>query len=145
MQIEKWLPTRYPGVEVSNRGRARKGERILSSRIRFADRLPSILVQGANGSNKRKSLALLIAEAFLPRPSRNSRLQVKDGDPTNLAVDNLEWGVISHPGPYSEKIITRVVKLHQGERSLTEISKLTGITISGVSKIVKRWKDGRIL
>lgn len=40
---------------------------------------------------KMVSVALLVAETFIPRPKGNFLLRHKDGNPYNNRVDNLEW------------------------------------------------------
>lgn len=44
-----------------------------------------------NGTNTRKSVAKLLAEAFIPNPYNLRFVKHKDGDYTNLALDNLVW------------------------------------------------------
>lgn len=44
-----------------------------------------------NGYTYQRSVSLLVANAFLPRPKISSMVRHKDGNRFNNSVDNLEW------------------------------------------------------
>jgi hypothetical protein len=94
MAQERWAPIEgFPLYEVSDRGRVRnvKTGHIKIPQINQAGIVNVLLV--ARGEQSRRSVAVMVAEAFLPEPPQtwNATPINMDGDRTNNWVDNLEW------------------------------------------------------
>lgn len=83
---------RFPGYEVSNLGRVRRGGRILKTDL-AGGRYPRI--RSSRGSKQRRRwvrflVHVEVARAFLGRRTRHE-VDHLDGDTKNPAVRNLEW------------------------------------------------------
>ena len=94
MAQERWAPIEgFPLYEVSDQGRVRnvKTGHIKIPQINQAGIVNVLLV--ARGEQSRRSVAVMVAEAFLPEPPQtwNATPINMDGDRTNNWVDNLEW------------------------------------------------------
>ena len=94
MALERWAPIDgFPLYEVSDRGRVRnrKTGHIKIQQVNQAGIANVLLV--ANSIQSRRSVAVMVAEAFLEEPPAtwNATPINMDGDRTNNAADNLEW------------------------------------------------------
>lgn len=94
MAQERWAPIEgFPLYEVSDWGRVRnhKTGHIKIQQINQAGIANVLLV--ADSIQSRRSVAVMVAEAFLDTPPAvwNATPINMDGDRTNNAVDNLEW------------------------------------------------------
>lgn len=78
----------FPNYEVSQTGQVRKSttHHLIKQRISPQTGKVNIMLQG-----KTRSLAKIVATAFIDNPSQLSQVAYKDGNPLNVAVDNLEW------------------------------------------------------
>lgn len=91
---ERWVDIPgFPLYQVSDRGRVlnKKTGHIKVASINQAGIVNVLLV--ANGEQHRRSVAVLVAEAFLDPPPDlwNASPINRDGDRTNNAAENLEW------------------------------------------------------
>lgn len=90
---ERWKKIRgFPGYSVSNCGliRSDKSGRILS----LSENQFGVLYVGMmkDGTQRHRSVALLVAKAFLPRPRDAFDTPINlDGDRFNNTVENLTW------------------------------------------------------
>ena len=94
MRSERWAPIDgFPLYEVSDQGRVRnrKTGHIKIQQINQAGIANVLLV--ANSIQSRRSVAVMVAEAFLEEPpvTWNATPINMDGDRMNNAADNLEW------------------------------------------------------
>lgn len=94
MAQENWAPIPdFPLYEVSDRGRVRNRQtgHIKVQQINQAGICNVLLV--ADGEQTRRSVTVMVAEAFLEEPPQtwNATPINMDGDRTNNAADNLEW------------------------------------------------------
>lgn len=94
MARENWAPIDgFPLYEVSDQGRVRNRK---THHIKIAslnqDNCANVLLV-ARGVQSRRSVAVMVAEAFLEEPPHvwNATPIHLDGDRTNCAADNLEW------------------------------------------------------
>lgn len=83
-----------PGYSVSNRGYVRNDEtnKILAIQKNQAQIIYVVLFE--NGKRKVRTVATLVAEAFVPVPFNNPRYNTVihlDGDKTNVNAENLAW------------------------------------------------------
>jgi len=91
--MENWAPIRgFSGYSVSDLGRVRNEDtkRVLSiSMNQYGTAYVGIM---RDGIRCQRSLALLVAKAFLPEPEEFFDTPINlDGDRFNCAVDNLMW------------------------------------------------------
>lgn len=90
---ERWKKIRgFPGYSVSNTGliRSDKSGRILS----LSENQFGVLYVGMmkDGTQRHRSVALLVAKAYLPRPRDAFDTPINlDGDRFNNSVENLAW------------------------------------------------------
>lgn len=111
MSTEQWRP--IPGwdgyYEVSDHGRVRSVERVVTSKTGVRRVFPSVVRRpgphgnsghrgvplGRNGRAVMRQVHRLVLEAFIgPAPDGMECLHL-DGDPTNNRLDNLRWGTRS--------------------------------------------------
>ena len=94
MMMEEWAPIDgFPDYSISNYGYVqnnRTGRMMTRSPVQYGMLTVSMMY---DGEQYRRSIATLVAQAFLPRPPRddfNTPIHL-DGDRKNCRVDNLEW------------------------------------------------------
>lgn len=107
---ECWTQIRaYPDYEVSNAGSLRSSKRQKPTRMWVANdgHVRAILnhaVKGLDGSSKYRSVTVkvhnIVAEEFLPAPSRRGRVLHKNGEKSDNRVANLYWEQ-SAPGEFA--------------------------------------------
>jgi DNA-binding XRE family transcriptional regulator len=88
---ERWLPVRgYEGLyEVSDQGKVRRiAGNVLSVSLSNGYRQVKLSKYGKQSS---RSVARLVAQAFIPNPYRKAEVNHKDRDRSNDRVSNLEW------------------------------------------------------
>lgn len=89
LSVETWVVTDkkddYDYVEVSNFGRVRR-TLPLTQHIYDGRDTPIVCVY-----KKHRSVAGMVAKAFVPNPNGYKRVFYKDGDPMNTRADNLFW------------------------------------------------------
>lgn len=79
------------GYAVSDLGRI-KGPRGLMKAVQHDNGHFSVIIRDEDGNKKTKSIARLVAEAFVRLPDPACRyVKHKDGDSSNNRADNLEW------------------------------------------------------
>lgn len=89
MGYETWVPTEYPGYEVSDQGRVRSPNKVLSQQI--VGGYPSVKVTGG----KRVFIHRLMGKAFIPGEAPGLVVRHYDDVPTHNVVANLLWGTKS--------------------------------------------------
>jgi len=89
-----WKPIKeFPGYSISNMGRVRNDD---TDRIMALQRNPHGIVHVGlwkDGKQYKRSVAVLVCEAFLPPPTPptfDTPIHL-DGDKTNCRIDNLMW------------------------------------------------------
>jgi hypothetical protein len=110
-----WVPVRgFPGYSVSTSGRVRNdaypdGGRQLSVRVNQYG-VPYVGMM-RNGRQVVRSLPLLVASAFIPRPTNfDAKFDTPinlDGDRTNCRVDNLAWRPLWFASEYYRQFESR--------------------------------------
>lgn len=94
---EEWrVVTRFPGYEVSNRGRVRNRTSGDALKIQYRNGRPFVSVKATVGEQRQTSVsvAFLVLQAFVGPPPEGERGIVagfKDGDPENANASNLFW------------------------------------------------------
>lgn len=139
---EIWIqiPTKSGRYYFSNLGRAK---RISFDQVHKAGKVqhhPEIILKILPLSSaivsiegKSKSLAQMVAQAFVPNPHGYNMIYHKDGNKLNCRADNLEWG--KPPKKFHESVI-------QGESERDYILRVYDITTDGR---IFRKSDGREL
>lgn len=88
--MEEWRTIHgFPRHRVSNEGRVRMGTGRIVRPYYHSDGTKMIRLYTT--SVNPRSVALLVANAFIPNPTNATRVDFIDGDKTNCRVDNLKW------------------------------------------------------
>ena len=151
-----------PNYEVSNLGRVRnkKTRRILNPGVYGATGYKQVnMAIPAEGNKQRKRyIHRLVAIAFVPNPDNKREVDHINGDKTDNRAENLEWVTKSENQrhrylklkamPKSQlsglkkrnmekgKVRNNVSKeMLESSMTLTEISKITGVSISTISRM----------
>jgi hypothetical protein len=179
MDEEIWLPIpEYKGIyEVSNMGRIRSLDRItvcsIGRHMRFKGRIlkarsvkpTGYLMVNLSKNNKNEDLLVhrLVAQAFIPNPSKFPIVNHKDCDKSNSRANNLEWctesentlhalannrrktskGASRWNATLTDEIVKAIrERFLKGERQ-AQISRQFKISRQQVSRVVnnKAWKD----
>lgn len=142
MQEEIWvqIPTKSGRYYFSNLGRAK---RLAYNQVHKAGGVqyhPELMLKILPLSSavvsiegKSKSLARLVAEAFVPNPNGYNIVYHKDGNKLNCRADNLEWGK-------PQRVV--LDEANQGENEQSYVLRLYDITRDGR---IFRKKDGKEL
>ena len=94
-EIWKELEGYKYNYEVSNQGRVRKGNLILSTQKHHRGHL-RVSMKLLDGSIKQERVHRLVAIAFIPNPNNLPLVNHIDGNMENNFVENLEWCNSSH-------------------------------------------------
>lgn len=155
----------YEEYEISNLGRVKSFKRDRKGKImkpKFSGEYLAVTLC-ADGQQERKTIHRLVAEHFIPNPSRLPWVNHKDGNKLDNKVTNLEWVTPSENNNHAYEIgLKKGVKGEKHGRSkLNEIDVITiyhlaksevipikkiankfGVTFQTVSdiKLEKRWK-----
>lgn len=104
MEKQQQRMKRIAGVSgtyyVTSDGRVLKRDKFLNKTIELEQQVRTnyvdvILLSEDGGSSTHKSVANLVARAFLPAEDVKKYIVHKDGDFTNNRVDNLEWSWVA--------------------------------------------------
>ena len=134
---EIWVPgAGYKGsYEVSNLGRVRSLDRVVTDGSRRAGRILAPATDGRGDGYKRVGLHLngkcrmaqvhrLVAAAFLDRDPERHHVNHKDGNPSNNQADNLEWVTSSENLLHASRVLMR------GTRPVYGVHTITGATVT---------------
>ena len=80
----------FSRYEVSNLGRVRRGQKIMTACPDTAGYLRVSMTDDL-GQARQRSVHILVAKAFLPNPKELPTVNHKDLDKNNCQADNLEW------------------------------------------------------
>jgi len=83
-EFEKYTVTSEGRVYSYKWGRKREKRQVLSHGN-------VVVLFSKNGYRYQRSVALLVANAFIPRPQVSTSVKHKDGDIFNNNINNLEW------------------------------------------------------
>lgn len=89
MQDEIWKNTEYDGYMVSNKGRIKSKNKVLSRNDNGHGYL-SVMMSIKN-HHFRRYVHRLVAKAFVENPNNYPQINHKDGNKQNNNADNLEW------------------------------------------------------
>lgn len=138
-QPECWAPLEgFSRYEISDYGRIRNISRDLIMSTRYnKDDFVIVNLTDDEGELKTKSVATLVAETFIARPSPHcDTVIMKDGNRQNLSVDNIAWrprwfAMKYHQqlrAPYRElKAPIRVVETLEIFRTVRDMAKCYGL------------------
>lgn len=131
--MEQWIELEeFPGYSVSDQGRVRndRNQKILT--VSRTNRGNTAMVSiGADNGQLKRGLALLVCEAFIPRPRSDFNTPIYlDGDTMNCQVRNLAW----RPRWFAQK---HTVQFRQDLGDVGPIRNLdTGIFYQSVWEVV---------
>lgn len=94
-EIWKELEGYKYNYEVSNKGRVRKGNLILTTRKHHRGHL-RVTLHFSNGTSKQERVHRLVATVFISNPNNLPLVNHIDGNMENNCVENLEWCDASH-------------------------------------------------
>lgn len=150
----------YEGLyKVGNLGSIWNVKRQRFSKAEIRKDGPTRVVLRKNKKNKEFRLHVLIAKHFIPNPAMYFFVRVKNGDYSDMRVENLEW--MSHSTAAQEKIkpleseymrqgrltvddVKAIRKLFDTEGlGQMELAEMFGVTKASIWHIVNRttWKD----
>lgn len=90
--MEEWRTIEsFPWHSVSNEGRVRNEKTGNVLNVFAGQNGTQNVSLHAVGLRYIRSVALLVANAFIPNPTNATRVDFIDGDKTNCRVDNLKW------------------------------------------------------
>lgn len=145
--MEKWLPIReFPSFEVSNKGKVRQGERLLTPYPHTGGYLAVEFKIPHKGQKvrRRRVIHRMVLSAFLSPCPEGHQATHKDGNNENNEVENLAWvprrelrGKLT-----SESVYEIRLALEEGE-SQSSISNRYGVTRAAIGHIStgRTWRD----
>lgn len=130
----------YEGLyKISNYGNVKSykiyKEGRLMKPMKDKDGYLQIGIRDKNGNRKFYRIHRLVAQAFIPNPENYSEINHKDCDPSNNAVDNLEWCTIEYNSKYR---FSHGRACHKGEKG----ARAT-LTNQQASEIREKWNTGQ--
>lgn len=129
----------FPNYEVSQTGQVRKSSthHPIKQRVSPQTGKVNIMLQG-----KLRSLAKIVATAFIDNPSQLSQVAYKDGNALNVTVDNLEWKSSYVARTSNKKLVA--TSFRDGARiEFASVSEAAGGSFTSRG-IYKALKDGSI-
>ena len=90
-----------------------------------------------------RSIKRLVAEAFIPNPDNKPSVKLKDGDPMNNNISNLEWATTkevsrSHlDDVHVGKMRVRCIELNQTFPSMSYAEKYLHLRKNGIRNSIK--------
>jgi len=134
MAAEQWrrIP-QIPTYQVSDRGRIKHKGKILSKVVCKHTGHLTVSQNSVNENGKRvtRMVGRLVLEAFVGPAPPKMYATFRDGDKTNVVLDNLYWSHRTHPNKYarvSESDIARAAELFNSGMSRKEIAEEMCIT-----------------
>jgi hypothetical protein len=110
MPIERWKQvSNFPAYEVSNRGRIKRGSKLIKSQLHDGYLYVHL---SREGKRRRVSVSRLVAAAFLPNPLLLPEVNHKNGNKQDNYVRNLSW--ITAEGNRKHALQTGLI--HKGMR-----------------------------
>ncbi|WP_369378748.1 NUMOD4 domain-containing protein [Lysinibacillus fusiformis] len=168
---EVWVGiTDYEGYEVSNLGRVRSLDRVISGGKRRTGKIlkqhynhggyPYVSLY-KNGKGRKITVHRIVAKSFIPNPDNKEEVNHIDGRKNNNSVDNLEWstrldntrhsystnlnvcyGENHHQAKLTnDQVLEIYERVHKGEKGVS-LAQEFGVYKSVISDIKrrKRWK-----
>jgi len=138
MLTEVWKPIEdFPEYEVSTLGNIRSHKRINDVYLKTyyngdGEGIVKVFLYTPNKERRSRSVANIVAKAFLPNPEGLYFVKHKDGDPRNNRVDNLRWAM-SRSRPRKR---VKVVETGELFASLTEVSHELSVDMGLLSRVM---------
>lgn len=135
----------FPGYFVSDDGKVyseKRGDRKVL-KFMLVDRRPYVRMYSSKGAIM-KRVSVLVANAFVPKPSDKGRYRVvvKDGDRANLVSYNLEWVADTRGSTKAalknRKTILEILTLYYSqEQKVGKIADQYGVSVPAISCIIQ--------
>lgn len=138
--MEEWKEIRNTGCEISNHGRARNGDQLLSISV-STQKNRKVCTVSINGESC--YVHRLVAIAFLPEAPERPYVRHKDGNIQNNHVDNLEW-YAGKRGGYSAKHANNIKRLHQLHPETNKVVRTYPSMLDATKETGKTHKDIRM-
>lgn len=129
--------------DVSNMGRVRNREtgRVLKTGDWYKPGTVTAYLRLERGVRRFSHIyvAQLVAKAFLPSDPDGKRcVEFINGNSQDCRAENLRWTMRKQSKPVGPEVQAEVQRLRAEKKGLTEIARTVGLTVSGVSRLLKR-------